>query len=418
MQVTLVCFSFITFVHSVTLKAMPITAEEAFQEAASKILDTTTFVRAVLSGRRRNMSVDFERIDIRPVEIKGVLHLQLMQNDGRATTTKNLLPSALEVDQLLTTGYANILVESTQEAYSIRVTKSGDAQVHTEKRALEQNFSHDKKKDRLLDASDPFLREVGIADAKGVIKPSRQDKYKQVEEFLRLLSPALNAAIEAGQIHKPTPANPLRITDLGCGHAYLTFAAHQFLMSSGIPVVVTGIDVRPESRDHNNAIAQKLGIASSISFKAEEISKTTSDAADIAIALHACDTATDDAIAWAVNGGAKLLLIAPCCHHDIQKQIDAAPEPWGALTKFGLMKERLGDLLTDSFRAQLLRFVGYRVEVIEFVGGEHTPRNLMIRAVKTDAKPEQIDVDRYLEITAQWGVKPALEKKLSTLNIR
>jgi SAM-dependent methyltransferase len=397
---------------------MPITREEAFQEAASKILDTATFVRAVLSGRRRNMSVDFERIDIRPVEIKGVLNLQLMQSDGRTTTAKNLLPSAIEVDQLLNSGYANIMVESTFEAYSVRVTKSGDAQVHTEKRALEQNLSHDKKKDRLLDASDPFLREVGIADAKGVIKPSRQDKYKQVEEFLRLLSPALNAAIDAGQIHKPTADNPLRITDLGCGHAYLTFAAHQFLMNSGIPVVVTGIDIRPDSRDRNNAIAEKLGITKTISFKAEEISKTTSESADIAIALHACDTATDDAIAWAVNGGAKLLLIAPCCHHDIQKQIDAAPEPWGALTKFGLMKERLGDLLTDSFRAQLLRLVGYRVEVIEFIGGEHTPRNLMIRAVKTDAKPEQLDIDRYLEITAQWGVKPALEKKLSTLNIR
>lgn len=397
---------------------MPITREEAFKEAASRILDTSTFVRAVFSGRRRNMTVDFERIDLRPVEIKGVLNLQLMQNDGRATTTKNLLPSALEVDQLLNSGYANIMVESTNEAYSIRITKSGDAQVHTERRQSEQNLSHDKKKDRLLESNDPFLREVGIADAKGVIKPSRQDKYKQVEEFLRLLSPALNAAIDAGQIHKPTKENPLRITDLGCGHAYLTFAAHQFLLKSGIPVVVTGIDVRPDSRDRNNAIAEKLGITQTITFKAEEISKTTSENADIAIALHACDTATDDAIAWAVNGGAKLLLIAPCCHHDIQKQIDAAPEPWGALTKFGLMKERLGDLLTDSFRAQLLRIVGYRVEVIEFVGGEHTPRNLMIRAVKTDAKPEQLDIDRYLEITAQWGVKPALEKKLSTLNIR
>jgi SAM-dependent methyltransferase len=397
---------------------MPITLEEAFQEAASKILNTSTFVRAVLSGRRRNMSVDFERIDIRPVEIKGVLNLQLMQNDGRATTAKNLLPSALEIDRLLNSGYANIMVESTDEAYSIRVTKSGDAQVHAEKRALEQNLSHDKKKDRLLDSNDPFLREVGIADAKGVIKPSRQDKYKQVEEFLRLLSPALNAAIEAGQIHRPTQENPLRITDLGCGHAYLTFAAHQFLINSGIPVVVTGIDIRPDSRDRNNTIAEKLGITKTITFKAEEISKTTADSADVAIALHACDTATDDAIAWAVNGGAKLLLIAPCCHHDIQKQIESAPEPWGALTKFGLMKERLGDLLTDSFRAQLLRIVGYRVEVIEFVGGEHTPRNLMIRAVKTDAKPEQLDIDRYLEITAQWGVKPVLEKKLSTLNIR
>ncbi len=397
---------------------MQLNLEEALAQASSRILNADSFVRAVLSGRRRNMMVDFERIDIRLVEIKGVLHLQLMQNDGRATTTKNLLPSMVEVDQLLISGYANIMVESTDEAYSIRVTKSGDAQVHTEKRQSEQNLSHDKKKERLLDSNDPFLREVGIADAKGVIKPSRQDKYKQVEEFLRLLSPALNAAIEAGQIHKPTSENPLRITDLGCGHAYLTFAAHQFLINSGIPVVVTGIDVRAESRDRNNTIAENLGITKTIKFKAEEISKTTSETADIAIALHACDTATDDAIAWAVNGGSKLLLIAPCCHHDIQRQIDAAPEPWGAITKFGLMKERLGDLLTDSLRAQLLRLVGYRVEVIEFVAGEHTPRNLMIRAVKTDAKPEQIDIDRYCEMTAQWGVKPALEKKLSTLNIR
>ena len=397
---------------------MTINREEAFKEAGSRILNTQSFVRAVLSGRRRNMMVEFERVDIRLVEIKGVLHLQLMQNDGRATTTKNLQPLAFEVDQLLNSGFANILVESTDEAYSIRVTKSGDAQVHTEKRQSEQNLAHDKKKERLLDSNYPFLREVGIADAKGVIKPSRQDKYKQVEEFLRLLSPALNAAIEAGQIHKPTKENPLRITDLGCGHAYLTFAAHQFLINSGIPVVVTGIDVRPESRDRNNSIAEKLGITKTITFKAEEISKTTSDSADIAIALHACDTATDDAIAWAVNGQAKLLLIAPCCHHDIQKQIEIAPEPWGAITKFGLMKERLGDLLTDSLRAQLLRLVGYRVEVIEFVGGEHTPRNLMIRAVKTDAKPDQLDIDRYLEITAQWGITPVLEKKLSTLNIR
>ena len=392
--------------------------EDALKEVSSRILDASTFVRAVLSGRRRNMQVEYERIDIRLVEIKGILNLQLMQNDGRTTTTKNLLPQQVAVDELLDSGYANITVESTHEAYSLRITKSGDAQVHTEKRDSEQNLSHDKKKDRLLDSSDPFLREVGIADAKGVIKPSKQDKYKQVEEFLRLLSPTLNAAIEAGQIHKPTAQNPLRITDLGCGHAYLTFAAHQFLMKSGVPVLVTGIDIRPDSRDRNNAIAEKLGITESINFKAEEISKTTADVADIAIALHACDTATDDAIAWAVNGGAKLLLIAPCCHHDIQRQIDSAPEPWGALTKFGLMKERLGDLLTDSLRAQLLRIVGYRVEVIEFVGGEHTPRNLMIRAIKTDAKPDKLDIDRYLEITSQWGLTPALEKKLPTLNIR
>ena len=113
---------------------MPITPEEAFQEAASKILDTSTFVRAVLSGRRRNMNVEFERIDIRPVEIKGVLNLQLMQNDGRVTTAKNLLPTAIEVDQLLNGGYANIMVESTYEAYSIRITKNGAAQVELDQK--------------------------------------------------------------------------------------------------------------------------------------------------------------------------------------------------------------------------------------------------------------------------------------------
>jgi len=397
---------------------MQITLEDGLQKACEQIVDTSTFVRAVLSGRRRNMQVGYERIDIRLVEIKGELNLQLMQNDGRATTTKNVLPNKSVVQELLNSGYANIMVESISQVYSIRITKSGDAQVHIENRQSQQNLSHDKKKDRLLDSSDPFLLEVGIADAKGVIKPSRQDKYKQVEEFLRILSPALNAAITAGQIRKPTEQAPLQIVDLGCGHAYLTFAAHQFLVNSGIPVKVVGIDVRVESRDRNNAIAKKLGIESTIEFVAEEISKTTSQPVDVAIALHACDTATDDAIAWAINGRAKLLLIAPCCHHDIQKQMDAAPEPWSVITKFGLMKERLGDLLTDSFRAQLLRIAGYRVEVIEFVAGEHTPRNLMIRAVKTDAKPDLLDIQRYVEMSSQWGVIPALEKKLPTLNIR
>jgi SAM-dependent methyltransferase len=397
---------------------MQITLEDGLRSATEQIVDTSRFVRAVLSGRRRNMQVDFERIDIRLIEIKGELKLQLMQNDGRATTTKNVAPDQSLVQELLKSGYANIMVESISQVYSIRITKSGDAQVHIENRQSQQNLFHDKKKDRLLDSSDPFLLEVGIADAKGVIKPSRQDKYKQVEEFLRILSPALNTAITAGQIRKPTEQTPLQIVDLGCGHAYLTFAAHQFLMNSGIPVKVVGIDVRVESRDRNNAIAKKLGIESTIKFVAEEISKTTSQPVDVAIALHACDTATDDAIAWAVNGQAQLLLIAPCCHHDIQKQIDAAPEPWSAITKFGLMKERLGDLLTDSFRAQLLRIAGYRVEVIEFVAGEHTPRNLMIRAVKTDAKPDSLDIQRYVEMSSQWGVIPALEKKLPTLNIR
>ena len=242
------------------------------------------------------------------------------------------------------------------------------------------------------------------------------DKYKQVEEFLRLLIPTLNDAVAAGQIQMPTNERPLRVVDLGCGHAYLTFAAHQYLRSAGIPVQVTGIDIRAASRDRNNAIAKSLGIDSTITFLAEEISQTSINEAEVAIALHACDTATDDSIAWALNRNVPLTLFAPCCHHDIQAQISIAPEPWSLITRHGIMRERLGDLITDSLRIQLMKLHGYRVDAIEFIGGEHTPRNLMIRAVKTGAIADQAETRKYEELIGLWKVKPVLASLLKPLD--
>ena len=391
---------------------MALELDEALSEAAALINDSQNLVRVVLSGRRRNMQTPCERIDIRPVQIKNQLHLQVIENDGRQSTAKNYLPTNFDSNDLLRSGYANILVEQTSGSLSIRISKKGEALVTRTKGINEQLLSHDRNKNRLLNPNDPFLMEVGISDSKGVIKPSKSDKYMQVEEFLRILAPTLKNAIEAGQIHKPTRDKPLTITDLGCGHAYLTFGAHQYLQAEAIPVSVIGIDIRPKSRDRNIAIAEKLGIEKSIAFRAEEISETTVTKTDVAIALHACDTATDDAIAWAVQSDAKLLFIAPCCHHDLQSQLSEIPEPWSMLTKHGLMKERISDLITDALRAQILRLLGYRVDVIEFIGGEHTPRNLMIRAVKTGAKPDAHDVARYKEMITMWRVKPALAERL------
>jgi SAM-dependent methyltransferase len=328
-------------------------------------------------------------------------------------TTKNYSPSEFIALNLLESGFANILLEQTGGAISIRITKKGEALVHRTSDTFEADLSHDRAKARLLDPSDPFLIEVGISDISGKVKASKNDKYLQVEEFLRLLVPSLNSAIEAGHIAKPSAAAPLSIVDLGCGHAYLTFAAHQYLAKQGIPATVIGIDVRESSRLRNNQIAEKLGIAKSISFLAEEISQTTLKSADVAIALHACDTATDDAIAWAITAGAKLALIAPCCHHDIQAQMVDTPEPWQMLTRNGIMKERLGDLITDALRMQILKLLGYRVEAIEFIGGEHTPRNLMIRAVKTGAVPDSAEQQRYDEMLTLWKIKPALAALLN-----
>ncbi len=225
--------------------------------------------------------------------------------------------------------------------------------------------------------------------------------------------PTLTSAISAGHIHQPTEKNPLTIVDLGCGHAYLTFAAHQYLRSQGVAVKVIGIDVRTAARDRNNEIARQLGIDKTIEFRAEEIADTTLTTADIAIALHACDTATDDAIAWTIHADAKLALIAPCCHHDIQAQMNEIPEPWSLLTRNGIMKVRLGDLVTDALRMQIMKLRGYRVEAIEFVGGEHTPRNLMIRAVKTGAVADPAEERKYEEMLTLWKVKPALATLLN-----
>jgi len=390
-----------------------ISLEEAISQALLYFQSPEKIARVVLSGRRRNMQTSTERLDIRPVMIRETLHFQVSTSDGRAVTTKNYLPIDLPINEYIRSGYANILIEAIEESFSLRITKKDEPLISVSAGAGVVDLAHDKKKERLLDAADPFLREVGISDASGQIKPSKSDKYRQVEEFLRLLAPTLTSAIEAGHINKPSALTPLTIVDLGCGHAYLTFAAHQYLRSIGMNVKVIGIDVRTASRDRNNEIAKKLGITSSIEFRAEEIADTTLVQADVAIALHACDTATDDAIAWAVKAEAKLMMIAPCCHHDIQSQLSESPEPWSLITRHGIMRERLADLITDSLRMQILKLRGYRVEAIEFIGGEHLSRNLMIRAVKTGASVEAIEVSRYEEMIAAWKVKPALARLLN-----
>ncbi|MBI3429109.1 MAG: SAM-dependent methyltransferase [Actinobacteria bacterium] len=386
--------------------------DEAISEAAQLIGKTESLVRVVLSGSRRAMSPVATRIDIRPVLIKSNLVLQVASNDGRQTQTKNYDIGALNVAELLASGFSNILIEQTSGSHSLKITKKDRPLIHRHSGEKEQILTHDRAKNRLLDPRDPFLREVGISDKDGVVKPSRQDKYRQVEEFLRLLAPTLKSAIEAGHVPIPSKKSPLVIVDLGCGNAYLTFAVHQYLRSIGIDVEMVGIDIRSESRRRNEEISSKLGINSSIHFRAEEISNASIDRVDVVMGLHACDTATDDAIAWAVERDAKLLFIAPCCHHDLQTQLVETPDPWQIIARHGLLKERFADLLTDALRAHILKLVGYRTEVIEFVGGEHTPRNLLIRAVKTGAAPDESDRFRYQELISLWKIKPALATRL------
>jgi len=360
------------------------------------------FVRAVLSGRRRNMQTEFERIDIKPVLIKEEIKWQIISSDGKKDITKNV-----EIDfnftQLFSSGYANLVVDTQTESYQVRISKKDEALVSVSKVNLSRDLSHDRQKQRMLAESNQVFKALDMSDLLGRIKPSKMDKYKQVDEFLRLISQTLDAEL--------LKQDEISVVDLGCGHAYLTFAVGEFLKDKYKKVSILGVDERDESKEHNEKVALKLKVEAK--FIAAKISDTPNQVVDIAIALHACDTATDDAIYWAVKNNAQIIMAAPCCMHELQTQIKEAPEPWALLTKNGLVKERLVDLITDSLRAQILKLLGYRVDIVEFIGGEHTARNILIRAVKTNQSSSDIDKDRYQQMLSQWQIKPYLAKLLA-----
>ena len=369
----------------------------------SKRIKQDDFVRAVLSGRRRNMQPGFERVDIKPVMIKDEIKLQIISSDERQATTKNV---ELDFDfgPMLASGFANLQADTTSESYSIRVSKKDEALVAIGKVKLERVLNHDRIKQRLLAENNPIFKALEMSDVLGRIKPTKMDKYKQVEEFLRLLIPTIEDEVK--------DQDSLSIVDLGCGHAYLTFGVQEYFKDKYKNVSVLGVDERVDSKDHNEKVAAKLKV--NAKFLAAKIADTPAQKVDIAIALHACDTATDDAIAWAVNNAAQVIMVAPCCMHELQTQVKEAPEPWGMLTKYGLVKERLVDLITDSLRGQILKLLGYRVDIVEFIGGEHTARNIMIRAVKTGAAVQVIDKERYEKMIKEWNVTPYLAKLLAT----
>ena len=360
------------------------------------------FVRAVLSGQRRSLQPEYVRVDIKPVMIKDELKFQIVGSDGKKDITKN---TELDFDfqALFLSGYSNLQVDTTTESYSVRISKKDQAIAGLSKVKLTRELSHDRQKQRMLPESNQIFKALEMSDMLGRIKPTKMDKYKQVDEFLRLMNQLID-----GQL---SDQKDISIVDLGCGHAYLTFAVQEFLKNKFQKVSILGVDERVDSKDHNEKVAVKLKVQSS--FIAAKIADTPNQKVDIAIALHACDTATDDAISWAVKNNAKVIMAAPCCMHQLQTQIKDSPEPWALLTKYGLVKERLIDLMTDSLRAQILKLLGYKVDIVEFIGGEHTARNILIRAVKSDLPALEIDKERYIQMLNQWQIKPYLANLLA-----
>ena len=351
---------------------------------------------------------------MRYVDLAAGRRLQVVAYDDTQAHTRNHADAAAAVDELLGGGYANWHVETTSRSLQVRVTKKGRVLTHSgPPSGAEPSRSHDRAKARLVPGDAPYLRALGIADADGRIRPSRQGKLRQIEEFVRDLSAALDDAWASGALRQPTDAEPLRVADLGCGNAYLTFAAQHHLASRGVPAHFIGVDVKEQSRDHNASVAASLDLSAQMEFVVGSIDGVALDPRpDVVLALHACDTATDDALARGVGWTAPLILAAPCCHHDIARQLRevGAPAPYDLLVRDGILRERLADTLTDGLRAARLRAEGYRVDVIEFVPSEHTPRNTLLRAVRTGTVGTR---EEYDALVAAWSLRPRLGELLA-----
>ena len=381
------------------------------QLVRDRILARESLIRAVFSGEQKGSSLPWVKVTVRPVELKGQIHLQFSYFDEKKDITKNYLDEAeSKVDEILALPFRNIFIESSAGNLQVNISKKGKALVNeTKPLAATTDRSHDRQKNKILTAENaaPFLKAVGIMTEDGRIKADMQRKFKQINEFLRLVDET--GSFQAGS------AQPVHIVDFGCGSGHLTFAMYFYLREIlKLDAHVTGVDIKSELMDQLQAKSEALGW-SQLKFQTGYISDYESEVhPDVILALHACDTATDDALAKGIQWGSKLIVCAPCCQHELQEQMARLemPEPLAPIFQHGIFFERMGDILTDTFRASILRIMGYRTDVTEFVPIEHTGKNLMIRAVKTSQPGNPRWVEEHREFKAFWKLTPYLEKLL------
>lgn len=377
------------------------------------LLSSDAFIDLVVKPARGER---WRKVTVRPVMVKGRRVLQFSYLDERQDKSSNHDPDAAEklLDQLLEWPVRSIVVRTRDEDITLRRSKRGRMLLTRapapEERAVSERHDRDKQVPLPAGKPDALLIDLGVMDPSGRVRPSMHDKHAQVNQFLQLLEQGLKKiAVPEGRT--------LRIVDLGCGSSYLTFAAYHYLNDiKGMPATITGVDLEGKLIDKCSVQRDQLDYADLRFEKASIIDYRPPEPPDVVLALHACDTATDEALAQAVRWETKLILAAPCCHKELNARLES-PGPLKAALRHGLLKERTADIVTDAFRAQLLRLAGYRTDVIEFIAAEHTAKNLMIRAVRTGRSGEPKVRREYDEMKAFWGVTPYLEGLLSEVRL-
>ena len=380
------------------------------KELLSQILNKD-LVQIILSNSQNKEFA--AKVKVRPVLIKGELLFQETLYRGTQVFHENYDGEAMvvRVETLLTETFRQGEFQGGNMNATVLVSKKGKMTIKTKqlqgsvsKQRELSDLSHNREKQYILQEGVPvdFLVGLGVQTPEGKITKNRYDKFRQINRYLEFIEDVLDKL--------PTDRT-IRIIDFGCGKSYLTFAMYYYLhVLQKRDICVTGLDLKKDVIAHCNELAGKCGY-DKLTFEVGDISTYEgSDAVDMVVSLHACDTATDYALDKAVKWGASVIMAVPCCQHEVNKQI--ACSQLQPLLKYGLIKERMAALITDAVRANLLEEQGYDTQILEFIDMEHTPKNLLIRAVKRNGAAKMTGRNRVEDTLDFLQIDPTLKRLL------
>ncbi len=379
---------------------------EKVLELLEDIIVNEKLIYAVFSNVRKGVQKEFSTLKVKPVLLKNKRYVQFEYHYDNKVKHENLESEvAAEIAFGLTkTYFKQAMIYTIDADYQILISKKGAAKIL--KKAPSRNtfdLSHNRKKKYIIEENVPcsFLHALGVMDEKGQVHKRKYDKFRQINRYLEMVSDCIPHLDSSKKI---------QIVDFGCGKAYLTFALYYYLIEvNGFDADIIGLDLKTDVIETCSELAKKLNFEK-LHFVQGDIKNFEGlESVDMVVSLHACDIATDESLAKALKWEADVILAVPCCQHELFKKIhNPVMEP---LEKHGLIKERISSLVTDSIRANALEIMGYNTQVLEFIDMEHTPKNILLRAYKTNVVNEKA-IKEYKEFTKFWGVKPYIEQAI------
>ncbi|WP_286923306.1 MULTISPECIES: class I SAM-dependent methyltransferase [Lysinibacillus] len=381
--------------------------EEMKTQLTERILQQQLVTATISQPRMKSNEV--KRIKLKPILLKDVYHIQIEYQFERILKHENVPLEDFPVRlALFFNEYRQAHMDFIDEKVQIQLSKKNKVLWKSDKSAAPKqiNLAHNRQKNYLLreDQPYPFLIRLGVQSEEGKIKKQKYDKFKQINRFIEFIDDALAYLPKDRQV---------RILDFGSGKSYLTFALYHYLkVEKGLDIRVTGLDLKKEVIEECSKIANDLGYEQ-LEFLVGDINDYNSESnVDMVVTLHACDVATDMALARAVKWGARVILSVPCCQHELNRQLNTPA--LDIMLQHGLVRERFAALATDAIRAEILSLVGYEAQLLEFIDMENTPKNILIRAYHTGKKTSSEQRARYDNFLALLNAQPFLAKELET----